>query len=95
MLPGTMLNKNTSSGVGDTSPQMGSTCLTAPEHGTGDKHPGMGSMLELSETAAGALTVLHHGSRHQGKKENTCFPRSVSGHHPVIGYGRRKENTVN
>ena len=93
-----MLNKNTSSGVGDTSPQMDSPCLTAPEHGTGDKHPGTRSRLELpgaAACAAGALTILNHGLRHQEKRENTCFPRSISSEHPVICYGRTKENTVN
>jgi len=65
-----MLNKNSSLGVGSTSPQMGSLCLTALEHGAVVKHPGMGLKLELTRAAAcGALTIVNHGSRRQGQRK--------------------------
>lgn len=93
-LPGTrlgkwpMLNKNTGSGVGDPSPQVGSSCLAAPEHQTGDEHPGRGSRLEPLRVQ---LITLNQGWRHQGKRKEakwwaSCnWLRKEKGKHSQLG----------
>lgn len=81
-----MLNKDTRSSVGDYSPRVGSSCLAAPEHGTGHKAPRHGVTAGVAmSVCCSSCWIMAGGTRERERRQND--------EHPVIGYGRRKENT--